>query len=389
MKFKLHAFAALAALSSFGAMAADNIQVQDSAASTQESISDQRTTKFKPIVLPFYDPSVDAGIMAVPLIAFYPDDNDLVSDASTIAFPMFYTSSESYITKVAADIILFEDKFRFRGEGGFASTNLDLMGVGTNKEEFDLDADFYYKVFDDIYVGIGCTWKKTRYNADDSSDQGKLTGMGFSDQYGTDTGARISMLWDTREHYYNSRGGFMWDLRYETHAEWLGNDADNAYDSIFTDYRHYISIDDNPDRVIATKLVGRYLIDAENAPSSAHTTFGRQGKEVQRGFVLGDYVAANMVSFEAEYKHALSDTGNAILDKSVLVAIGGAGKSFGMRYINGQPVDEKFKDSDWLGMVGVGYQYEILPYERINIRADVTYNTDGEVIAYFGVGQSI
>ncbi len=42
-----------------------------------------------------------------------------------------------------------------------------------------------------------------------------------------------------------------------------------------------------------------------------------------------------------------------------------------------------------LGVVGIGYRYTVLPYERLNIKVDVTYNSDGETIAYFGFGESI
>jgi len=137
---------------------------------------------------------------------------------------------------------------------------------------------------------------------------------------------------------------------------------------------------------VATKLVGRYLLNAEDAPSAAFSTYGRQGKEVQRGFVVGDYIASNMLNYEAEYRYSMSNTGNAILDKSNLIAIAGVGKSFGEQ-LNGPEID--FSDSDWLTMVGVGYQYDLMPYERIKARVDVTYNSDGDVIAYFGIGQSI
>ncbi|TOO76671.1 hypothetical protein CGH29_26385, partial [Vibrio parahaemolyticus] len=86
------------------------------------SLDADRTNKFQPIVLPFYDPSIKSGISAIPLFAFYPDDNDLVSDASTIAVPLIYTSNDSYVAKVAGDIILFEDNFRLSFETGFTST---------------------------------------------------------------------------------------------------------------------------------------------------------------------------------------------------------------------------------------------------------------------------
>jgi len=338
--------------------------------------------------MPFYDPTTDAGVMAMPLFAFYPDDNDLVSDASTVGLPVFYTSNGSYIVKAFAEIILFEDQVRIVGETGFTSTNLELLdnGVKTNKEAWDFTADVYYKIVENFYLGLGGSWTNSRFTADDASEQTQLNDVGYDQDYQSDLGMRISMQWDTREHYYYPHSGFIWDLRYESHAEWMGNDADNEYASLFSDYRHFYTVNNDINHIVATKLVGRYLLNAEDAPTGAFSTYGRQGKEIQRGFVVGDYVASNMFNYEAEYRYSLSNTGNAILDKSNLIAIAGVGKSFGEQ-LDGSEID--FSDSDWLTMVGVGYQYDLMPYERIKARVDLTYNSDGDVIAYFGIGQSI
>ncbi|WP_048908480.1 hypothetical protein [Shewanella piezotolerans] len=128
------------------------------------------------------------------------------------------------------------------------------------------------------------------------------------------------------------------------------------------------------------------MIDAENAPSSAFSTYGRQGKEVQRGYAIGDYISSNMVNVEVEYRHKFSATGNDYLDKSAMVLIGGVGKSFGEQ-LEGNSLD--FRDTDLLGVIGVGFRYNILPYERLNIKVDLTYNSDGDTIIYFGFGESI
>lgn len=348
--------------------------------------SADRSNKFKPIILPFYDPSIKAGISAIPLFAFYPDDNDLISDASTIAVPLIYTSNDSYIAKVSGDIILFEDNFRLSFETGFTSTNQPLSGIDSNKETIDFDADFMFKVLDDFYLGVGAIYTSTKYTADNAEEQSALEAFGFTSDYQDDIGYRVSMQWDTREHFYYPHSGFIWDLKYENHAEWLGNDSDKTYSSIFTDFRHFYSINGNSNRIIATKFVGRYLIDAENAPSSAFSTYGRQGKEVQRGYAIGDYISSNMVNVEVEYRHKFSATGNDYLDNSAMVLIGGVGKSFGEQ-LEGNSID--FRDTDLLGVIGVGFRYNILPYERLNIKVDLTYNSDGDTIIYFGFGESI
>ncbi len=387
MKKTLLATSLFACFSPLFANAATTTPPASSQADTDtQAVEVDRTNKFKPIILPFYDPSIKSGISAVPIFAFYPDDNDLVSDASTIAIPLIYTSNDSYVAKLTGDLILNEDNFRISFETGFSSTNLNFSGTEGNKEQFDFDADFMFKVADDMFVGVGGVYKTSRYTAKRSSEQTSLEGMGFSTDYASDTGYRLSFQWDTREHFYYPHSGFMWQVDFEDHAEWLGNDADNTYQSLFTDYRYFHSLDDQSNNIIATKLVGRYLFDADKAPSSAFTTYGRQGKEIQRGYAQGDYIASNMLNLEVEYRHKFSDSDNKFINKSAVVAIGGLGKSFGEKL---EGYEEGFRDSDWLGVVGVGYRYNVLPYERLNIKVDVTYNSDGETIAYFGFGESI
>ncbi len=373
---------AIPALAETATQPADETQITNNSS----EVAVDRTNKFQPIILPFYDPSIKAGISAIPLFAFYPDDNDLVSDASTIAVPLIYTTNGSYVAKVAGDIILNEDNFRLSFETGLSSTNLTFNGTDGNKEQIDFDADFMFKVAENMFVGVGGVYKTSRYTAEQSSEQVNLENMGFSTDYESDAGYRLSFQWDTREHFYYPHSGFVWEFNYEDHAQWLGNDEDSTYQALFSDYRHFFSINDDSNNIIATKLVGRYLIDAENAPSSAYTTYGRQGKEVQRGYAQGDYIAANMVNLEVEYRHKFSDANNEFINNSAVVLIGGAGKSFGQKL---EGFEEGFRDSDWLGVVGIGYRYTVLPYERLNIKVDVTYNSDGETIAYFGFGESI
>ncbi|MGL1250260.1 BamA/TamA family outer membrane protein [Vibrio parahaemolyticus] len=285
----------------------------------------------------------------------------MVSDASTIAVPLIYTSNDSYVAKVAGDIILFEDNFRLSFETGFTSTNLNFNGSEGNKEQIDFDADFMFKVAEDMFVGVGGIYESSRYTAKHRLEQPSLEGMGFSSDYVSDVGYRLSFQWDTREQFYYPHSGYMWQSNFEDHAEWLGNDEDNTYQSLFSDYRYFYSLDEQSHHIIATKLVGRYLFDADKALSSAFTTYGRQGKEVQRGYAQGDYIASNMLNLEVEYRHQFSDSKYDFVNNSAVVAIGGIGKSFGEKL---EGYEESFRDSDWLGGGGLR-----IPLHHTAIRA--------------------
>ena len=111
---------------SVNGFATESLKTKENQSEDITASKEDRTNKFKPVILPFYDPSIKAGIMAVPVFAFYPDDTDLVSDASTIAIPLIYTSNDSYVAKIMGDIILKKDRFRINFETGITSTNFKI-----------------------------------------------------------------------------------------------------------------------------------------------------------------------------------------------------------------------------------------------------------------------
>ena len=346
-----------------------------------EAVTD-RTNKFKPIIMPFYDPSIKSGIMAVPLFAFYTDET---SDASSIAVPLIYTNNDSYIISTDLDLLFAEGDFRFKGKMGYKSTNYDLGTIGVNQVNKEFEGDAFFQIMPQVYLGFGGIYNSRKYLADDETQQDLLNDIGYKDEFQDDYGLRLSLKIDTREQHYYPHSGYSLDVKYESHDEWMGNDEDKTYSSLFTDYRSFWSLNNDSNHIIAAKFVSRYLFDSESAPSYAYTTYGRQGKEIQRGFKLGQYVAANMAELEIEYRHSFSNTGNEYMDRMKGVLIFGAGKSFGDQ-LDGN--DESFSEADLLTMVGIGWRYTVLPYERINLKVDVTYNSDDEAIAYFGVTEA-
>lgn len=364
-----------------------------------------REDQYRFVVMPFYDPSTDAGITVMPIWAFYPDESS--SEASSVSLSLIYTQNDSYIAKLNSDFILMDDTLQVTTEMKYSHTNmtfdvLDLSSLQLEAEaaheELSIDGDVFYKLHDNFFIGLGANIKSTRYLGADDVDDTILFAVDLPSEFKTDIGIRASIKWDSRDHYYYPHNGVMWKLVYEEHAEWMGNNAENTYSSVYGDYRHYYSLDDNEQHVLATKWVGRYLLDAENAPTSAYTTYGRQGREIQRGFVVGDYTASHLANVEAEYRYAFKNTDYQWLDKSILVAIAGAGKVFGEQLVQFDYCRRKwcsefqktsFSEADTLTAVGFGYRYTILPKERINLKMDVTYNSDREWIAYFGIGESI
>lgn len=172
----------------------------------------------------------------VPIYNFYADGE--TKNASTLSATLTYTQNDSYYIKGNAELLLKSDSIRFSGEMGFSSTNITLVDlVDTNHQEYAFDGDFYFKVYDNIYLGMGLDFSTARYLADTPRDKLLLKLTGFNEEYEADTGAKLSFLWDEREHYYYPYQGFLFELTYENHGAWLGNDEDATYSSLFSDYR--------------------------------------------------------------------------------------------------------------------------------------------------------
>lgn len=355
----------------------------DVEAKTQSENNKQ--AQWKVIAIPFYDPSVDAGLSVVPIYSFYADESSETS--STLSATLTYTRNESYYVKGNTDLLLNNDSIRLVSEFGYTYTKFELLNnIDTIQEDIAFDGEAYFKIHEDMYVGLGLNYSSNRYTAETRRDRALLRILGFNHEFESDTGGKISFLWDAREHYYYPYHGFLFELSYEDHGAWLGNDKEDTYSSLFSDYRIFYSLSQDDNHILASKWVGRYLLDADNAPSSAYTTYGRQGRDVQRGFVVGDYVASHMTNLELEYRYSIQHTSSQVLNNLSIVSLAGVGKVFGNQVIG---PDKSFSDSDTLSMIGVGLRYRLMRQERINVRMDITYNNENEVLAYFSLGENI
>ncbi|MCZ8486058.1 hypothetical protein O9993_12465 [Vibrio lentus] len=89
-------------------------------------------------------------------------------------------------------------------------------------------------------------------------------------------------------HYYYPYHGFLFELTHErSMALGYDNDEDATYSSLFLTTVFY-SLTHNDNHICcASRWVTRYLLDAENAALAVPGTYGRQGRNVQRGFVAG------------------------------------------------------------------------------------------------------
>lgn len=358
----------------------------------QQQTEELSTSKFKLLAIPFYDPSIYSGVSVIPMYSFYANEDQ--TSPSTLSTTLTYTQSGSYSIRGNTDILL--EKLRLVTDFGFNYSDLDVQffekaryKASTVQEEFNFFGDLYYALSEVLFIGVGLSYQSERYSGKTQRDRLQLIAAKRCLEYCSDIGSSVSVLMDTRDHYYYPHSGYMLSLTYETHPEWIGNNADDTYSLVDSDFRYYLSLNEDETSILATRWLNRYLLDADNAPASALSLFGRQGRDIQRGFIVGDTMpSANISSLEVEYRHKVVGSGNEYLDKLTLVSMVGVGKSYG-RLANPLQQESTFHDADTLSMVGLGLRYRVLPKERINVRMDVTYNNSREWLVYFGLGETI
>ncbi|NOH78726.1 BamA/TamA family outer membrane protein [Vibrio sp. RE86] len=348
-------------------------------------------SEFKLIAIPFYDPSIHTGVSVIPMYSFYTYDGQ--TSPSTISATLIYTQSDSYSLRGNTDLLL--EKFRLVTDFGFNYSDLDVKffdkarhKASAIQEEINFFGDLYYSFTDTFFMGIGVSYQTEKYSGKTYRDRVQLLAANRCLSYCSDIGASISLLIDTREHYYYPHGGYMFSITYEGHQEWMGNDSDATYSLLDSDLRYYHSINDKNNQFLAARWLNRYLLDSEHAPSSALSLYGRQGRDLQRGFIVGNTMpTANITSLEVEYRYSIEESGYEHIDRLTLVTLTGVGKAYG-RLANPLQKEQNFSDADTLAMVGAGLRYRVLDDERINIRMDVTYNNSDEWLVYFGLGES-
>lgn len=335
---------------------------------------------------PMYDPSIKFGLFIAPILTYYPTKGDLISPASQTSFYAMYTTNKSYIAGFNNELYLSEDRWRlrFRGGGGALNKDLSLYGVDADgvldttsltiadakQKVFQLDIYAMRKVVDNLYLGLGANYKKITIEGNDGKADTLVAANGLGSGSGN-FGLQYKVDYDTRDNVNYPYSGYY--VSYTGYQYFKSDGKENNYFNNTLQVMGFWSLKPNNRHIIAGKFYSNILTG--NPESTNYSYYGRINGDVQRGYQSGRRVDKNAVNIETEYRY----TTPWFDDKIRLVGLLGTGKVFG-EYNN-------FTDAEWLPVVGTGVRYAILPYERINIRFDVTYSKD-DFIWYFGIREA-
>lgn len=350
-----------------------NAQSKDTISSKKFDVEKERSkVKYNLIPLPSYDPSTKFGLSLINMFNYYPNKNDTISPASSGGIGGQYTTNKSWSIGGGNTLYLNEDRWRLTGQAIYGRINQELeLGYNdvTDAKRIIsvINLQGLRKIYGHLYFGLGYSYRKIKYEGRNEESKLQLEEKGLLVSEGNH-GIRYILTYDKRDNVNYPYKGFYVGLRSE---QYLENKVATAYMAHYLDFRHFINVGTIlGQQVVAYRVLGRFLTgDPQNQNFSY---YGRTGGDLERGYETGKYIDKNMVNVEAEYRIKTS----LLKSKLWFAGLLGLGKVYG-EY-------ETFNKADWLPMVGVGARYNLLPYERMNIRFDVTYGNEGMVF-YFGI----
>lgn len=347
---------------------------------------ERKGVKFNVIPGPMYDPSIKFGLFVAPMLAYYPSNNDLISPASTSSVYAMYTTNNSYIVGLNNELFLNKDtwRIRFRGGGGGLNKDLTLNDIDENnnliegriteadakQKVFQVEAYGMRKIIPNFYGGLGFNYKKISFEGNDDRADQLLAANNLGGSSGN-FGLIFKLDYDTRDNPQYPYSGYY--VGYNGYQYFKSDGKDNSYYNNAITLLGFWSLTEDHRHIIAAKLYGNFLSGDPEASNFSY--YGRINGDVQRGYQSGRRVDKNATNIEVEYRWTTPLLDNRIRFAGLL----GNGRVFG-EY-------DDFSDAEWLPVAGVGVRYAILPYERINIRFDVTYSKD-DFIWYFGIREA-
>lgn len=340
-----------------------------------DALAERSKLKYTFVPLPSYDPSTKLGLTATNIFTFYPDKLDTISPPSMLAVGVQATTNGSWMLGGGGTVYLKNDTWRLNPQLIYGQINQELDLGNANLTDAKrvmtvVNLQGHRLVWNRIYLGFGYSFRKIDYRGRDSLSTVHLEDAKLTDADGNH-GLKYFLTQDKRDNVNYPYSGHYAAIRAEQYFE--TGDA-TAYWANYVDWRQFINVGDIPGQhVIAYRFLGRFL--AGTPQPQNYTYYGRTGGDIERGYETGKYIDRDMVNVEVEYRLETSMINN----KLGFTALAGVGKVYGEYY--------DFSDADWLPVVGAGVRYRLLPYERMNIRLDLTVGNEG-MVAYFGIREA-
>jgi hypothetical protein len=230
--------------------------------------------------IPFYNPTLGAGLSLAGGYIFPVDPSDKISPPSVVGLGGFYSSSGSSAFGGGAKLFLDEDRYRLTLGAAHASINTNFYGIGNsagqNGRSIALTQEFTGGVFEilrqtipHLYIGgryMGVNMK-TSIQRDNFREFPGLPVV-QRDANLTIAAAGLRVLYDDTDSQFFPTQGWVADFQANLFAQAVGSDREFQVYSVAVE--HYLSLGAND--VLAFRGFGRY--SGGNTPFWAMSSFG-------------------------------------------------------------------------------------------------------------------
>lgn len=300
--------------------------------------------------------------------------NETAPRDSQTAVLGYYTTTSSWLFALRQILSFDEDRFRSTTVLTAGNTNNefrypDLPSDVLYAERKDsLETDFKVDIWRGVYVGIGYTYRNTRYRYGEGTESERLFSEGLLRDVGAaqtvDSGIGLVVSFDSRDAEYAPRRGVLAELDLLRFAGGLGSDHD--YRTLDTSVSTYWS----PMEAHVVALRGRWRIASGDVPFSGESTFG--GVDL-RAYPTGKYRGAGMLAGQVEYRFP-------IWERLRGVAFAGSGRVYG-----GEPT---LGADEVLPSGGAGIRFLLLEDRGLVVGFDAAFGRFGNNGFYFSFGEA-
>ncbi len=335
------------------------------------------------LAFPFasYTPETEWAFGAAGLFYFRTSSNNIYSSrASNIIPSAQYTTKNQFMIELDYDIYFSNDDYRLYGYFSFNRFPTSFFGIGnfTKEEDEEVYTPRYYLIRNTVikrlitksngglYVGLRQELRNDKIvesKSDGSISNSQVTGS----EGGTVSGLGVNAIFDTRDNTFSSSEGEYAEVQLNFFNKLFLSDYN--FTSLLIDIRNYktFSVFDSP-----TTFAFQFSASSTkgNTPFYILPTIG--GKENMRGIYQGRYRDENSYFLQAEYRFPVY----WIVGMTVFAGAAQVAKNIS---------DYSLGDLNFA--YGFGLRLNVIPEEKILLRADFGFGKDGGQI-YLGFGEA-
>jgi outer membrane protein assembly factor BamA len=277
-----------------------------------------------------------------------------------------YTLNNQFFLYSGFEIFTNQEEWVISGNILFQNYPRSYFGIGRNTPKANEEIyDNYQILFEPIvmkqlftrYLFLGGGVRYNRVFNVEVEENGLLANNQPSGFDGfTAVGVELAALYDSRDNILNASKGWYLEVTKGYYGEVLG--GTHEYKLTRFDLRHYISLTEDKNNVLAFQAVGHFAND--DVPFSELALFGND--RIMRGYIEGRFIEENMLAAQVEYRKTFKDS------RFGYTVFAGLGDVFNK--------SNQLKLNELKPNFGAGLRFMLDKKERLNIRFDYGFGEE-------------